>query len=137
HLLAKEIAAAGPDVGVVLIPARTFPETWDQKRHLPGPPLTPQSSIGVLTSANITVAIGVEEGWEARSTRFDLAWAALEANGTLSRTEALALGSSNIETLFGISPQIDLVAYHGGDVFDLSSRPVAVLSPYRGFVDLI
>ncbi|KAF8322076.1 hypothetical protein DL93DRAFT_2071836 [Clavulina sp. PMI_390] len=137
HLLAKQIAAAGPDVGVVLRPARQYPTVWDQKRVLPGPPLSAQSSVGVLTDANVTVAIGIEEGWQARNTRFDLAWAALEANGTLSRTEALAMGSSNLETLLGLEPQTDLVAYRGGDVFDLSSRVAAIISPARGFVDLI
>jgi hypothetical protein len=30
HLIAKEIAAAG--VGVIVIPTRSFPATWDQTR---------------------------------------------------------------------------------------------------------
>lgn len=61
----------------------------------------------------------------------------MESNGTLSRSEAIALGSSNIETLLGLEAQEDLVAYHGGDIFDLSSRVAAVISPKRGFVDLM
>ena len=72
HLLAKEIAEAG--VGVILIPARMFPATWEQRRILPGPPLTPQSAIGVLMAANVTVGVGIEEEWQARNQRFDLAW---------------------------------------------------------------
>ena len=62
--------------------------------------------------------------------------AALESNGTLSRAEAISLGSSNIETLLGLETQHDLVAYKGGDMFELSSRVAAVISPKRGFVDL-
>lgn len=75
HLLAKEIAAA--DVGVILLPARQFPYDWDSRRVLAGPPLTPQSSIGVLTDANVTVGLGIIEGWQARNQRFDLAWVRL------------------------------------------------------------
>ena len=156
HLLAKEIAAAG--VGVILIPARMFPGSWERRRVLPGPPLTPQSAIGMLAAANVTLGLGIEEEWQARNQRFDLAWvrtyssqrhagnyvyprifetqAALESNGTLSRAEAISLGSSNIETLLGLEPQYDLVAYTGGDMFELSSRVAAVISPKRGFVDI-
>lgn len=75
HLLAKEIAAAG--VGVILQPARQFPAVWDSRRVLPGPPLTAQSSIGVLTDANVTVGLGIVEAWQARNQRFDLAWVSL------------------------------------------------------------
>jgi hypothetical protein len=62
--------------------------------------------------------------------------AALESNGTLSRAEAISLGSSNIETLVGLETQHDLVAYKGGGIFELSSRVAAVISPKRGFVDI-
>lgn len=72
HLLAKDIADAG--AGVILIPARMYPTSWERRRTLPGPPLTPQSAIGVLTAANVTVGLGIEEGWQARNQRFDLAW---------------------------------------------------------------
>jgi hypothetical protein len=72
HLLAKEIADAG--VGVILIPARQFPGTWDQLRALPGPPLTPESAIGVLLRHNVTLGLGITEEWEARNQRFDIGW---------------------------------------------------------------
>lgn len=72
HLLANEIAAAG--VGVILLPARQFPGDWDSKRTLPGPPLTQQSAIGVLTDAKVKIGLGIVEDWQARNQRFDLAW---------------------------------------------------------------
>ncbi len=75
HLLAKEIRNA--DVSVILIPSRQFPETWDKLRTLPGPPLTPESSIGVLLKHNITLGVGIVEEWEARNQRLDLGWVSI------------------------------------------------------------
>lgn len=63
--------------------------------------------------------------------------AALEANGTISKSEAISLGSSNLETILGLEPQDDLVAYRGGDFSQLESKPVAVLSAKREQVDLL
>lgn len=63
--------------------------------------------------------------------------AALELDGTVSKTDAIALASSNLEKLLGLETQHDLVAYEGEDALSLSSRPVAVLSPARAFVELL
>jgi hypothetical protein len=50
------------------------------------------------------------------------------------------MGTTNIEKLLGLdsSPvfEPDLVAYHGGDIFDMSSKAVAIVSARRGIVDL-
>ena len=57
----------------------------------------------------------------------------------LPTSEALALVSTNIEKLLGISSSsahADIVAYRGGSVFDFSSRPIAVISPSQGIVEL-
>ncbi|KAG8730747.1 hypothetical protein FRC11_005897, partial [Ceratobasidium sp. 423] len=132
HLIAKEIAAAG--VGVIVIPTRSFPASWDQARILPGPPLSRDSLIAKLLKANVTVGVGVIESWEARNTRFDIGWAALEANGDIKKQDALALGTTNLHKLLGLEGNdlfSDLVAYRGGDCFDLASRPVAVVSSAR------
>lgn len=43
-------------------------------RSLPGPPLTEESNIRALLAHNVTVGLGIVEGWEARNTRFDAAW---------------------------------------------------------------
>ncbi|CAE6507923.1 unnamed protein product [Rhizoctonia solani] len=95
HLIAKEIAAA--DVGVIVIPTRSFPASWDQARILPGPPLSRDSLIARLLKANVTVGVGVVESWEARNSRFDIGWAALEANGDIKKQDALALGTTNLQ----------------------------------------
>lgn len=135
HLLAPALARA--NVGVILVPTRPFPGTWDSVRLLPGPPLTAKSAISVLLEHNVTVGIGIEESWSARNTRFDIAWAALEAGaGSISREAALALASSNLERLLGVELPRELVAYEGGEPWSLSSKPVAVISSTREKVDL-
>ncbi|KAG8926199.1 hypothetical protein FRC02_009071 [Tulasnella sp. 418] len=138
HLVAREIAEAG--AGVIVSPPRAFPLAWQSRRVLPGPPLTEETVISTLLRHNVTVGIGIVEGWEARNTRFDLIWAALEANGRISREQALALATTNLEQIFGISSQneiSDIVAYKGGDVFDFSSEVVAVISSRSGRIGII
>ncbi|KAI0746218.1 composite domain of metallo-dependent hydrolase [Daedaleopsis nitida] len=137
HLLAKELGAA--NIGVILSPARPFPNSWEERRILPGPPLSEKSAVSVLLDHNVTVGLGILESWDARNARFDAAWAALEANGELSKADALALVSSNIEKLLGVktdSLQADLVATRGGDLMEFS-KVVGVISPRRGVVDIL
>jgi hypothetical protein len=49
--------------------------------------------------------------------------------------------TTSLENLLGVrdlnDETADLVAYDGGNIFDLSSKVVAVLSPPRGGVDLM
>ncbi|KAF9474768.1 carbohydrate esterase family 9 protein [Pholiota conissans] len=136
HLLAKEIGEAG--VGVILNPSRPFPGTWKSRRILPGPPLTQQNAVAALIAHNVTVGIGIEEQWSSRNIRFDIAWAALEANGALSKSDAIALASVNLERLLGFRRSVtDLVATKGGSLFDFEGKVVSVISPERGVVDLI
>ncbi|KAJ6572056.1 carbohydrate esterase family 9 protein [Mycena capillaripes] len=102
HLLAKEIGQAG--VGVIL-EQRPFPSIWERKRILPGPPLTQFSAIAALVAHN----------------------AGLESNGVLGKAEALALASSNLETLLGVEESnTDLVATSGGS--DFEGKVVAIVS---------
>ncbi|KAE9387106.1 hypothetical protein BT96DRAFT_1025981 [Gymnopus androsaceus JB14] len=137
HLLAKEIGVAG--VGVIVSPARPFPSTWEMRRILPGPPLTQNSAISTLLANNVTVGVGVDGAWAARNTRFDVSWAALEADGEISKAEAIALASSNLEKLLGLKSGTvtsDLVATTGGTVLDFESKVVGIVSAKRGVVDL-
>jgi hypothetical protein len=65
---------------------------------------------------------------------------ALEAGGQISKDQALALGSTNMEMLLTgqvVLEDADLVATEGGGLLDLQSRVIAVLSPRRGLVDLM
>ncbi|KAK7692722.1 hypothetical protein QCA50_004355 [Cerrena zonata] len=140
YLLAKELARA--HIGVIQVPARPFPGVWEQRRILPGPPLTEKSSIMELLDHNVTVGLGIVENWAAHNTRFDLAWVAIGAGGRLSKADTIALASTNLEKLLGgggASAQAahDLVATKGGDLLDFESKVVAVISPKRGTVDLL
>ncbi|KAI0635470.1 composite domain of metallo-dependent hydrolase [Trametes polyzona] len=137
HLLAADIRAA--DIGVILAPARSFPESWETHRILPGPPLTEKSAVRVLLEHGVTVGLGIRVADEAMNTRFDVAWAALEANDTISKEQALALVSTNIEQLLGVERDEhggDMVATVGGDLAEYS-KVVAVISPTRGVVDFL
>ncbi|PSR81151.1 hypothetical protein PHLCEN_2v6486 [Hermanssonia centrifuga] len=135
HLLANEISDAG--VGVVVSPSRSYPGFWEKRRILPGPPLSQKSNLLELRAHNVSVALGVTGAWEARNTRFDLGWIALEAGNSMSKKEVLALASVNLQQLLGVrSFETDLVASKGGDLLDFDSKVVAVISPRRGVVDL-
>ncbi|THG92619.1 hypothetical protein EW026_g8341, partial [Hermanssonia centrifuga] len=135
HLLANEISDAG--VGVIVSPSRSYPGSWEKRRILPGPPLSQKSNLLELRAHNVSVALGVPGAWEARNTRFDLGWIALEAGDSVSKKEVLALASVNLQQLLGVhSFETDLVASKGGDLLDFDSKVVAVISPRRGVVDL-
>ncbi|KAG8916313.1 hypothetical protein FRC02_004050 [Tulasnella sp. 418] len=139
HLIADKIAEAG--IGVVLLPPRPSRMVWDMRRMLPGPPLSQDTQVTKLLRAGVLVGIGILETVFARNTRFDLAWTAMDANGSLSESETMALASSNIDKMLGVERSGsdlvgDLVVYHGGGIFDLSSKVVGVISERRAMVDL-
>ncbi|KAJ6628787.1 carbohydrate esterase family 9 protein [Mycena sp. CBHHK59/15] len=136
HILAKEISDA--NVGVIL-DAKPLVGVWDDRRTLPGPPLTNDTTLVTLIQAGVKVGLGCREAQYARNTRFDLTWAMLASNGRISKREALALVTTNLEQLLGVTVDheaADLVAYSGGSMFDMSSKVGAVMSPQRGEVDL-
>ncbi|KAK0457772.1 uncharacterized protein EV420DRAFT_1271277 [Desarmillaria tabescens] len=136
HLLAAEIGNAG--IGVILVPSRPFPASWELRRILPGPPLTENNVIGVLKAHNVTVGIGSSGTWSVRNARFDVAWAALETPAALSKSEVLALGSANIETLLGVEDDAsDLVATRSGSLLDFEAKVVGIISSRRGLVDIL
>ncbi|KAK0193022.1 carbohydrate esterase family 9 protein [Armillaria mellea] len=131
------------DVGVIL--GRMWPHIndWQSRRILPGPPLSEDSALGVLLSHNVTVGIGLDifglgpQKSSARNTRFDAAWAALEAHTEISQSEALALASVNLEVLLGVNDEdYDLVATTFGTLLDFESKVVGIVSSRRGVVDL-
>ncbi|PFH51276.1 hypothetical protein AMATHDRAFT_142867 [Amanita thiersii Skay4041] len=135
HLLAQEIRDG--DVGVILKPIRPYPLVWDQRRILPGPPLSNDTGLITLLQKGVTVGLGIQEAWDARNTRFSVKWAALESNDRISESEVYALVSTNLESLLGVRGiDEDLVACDGGSIFDLSSKIVGVISQERSLVDL-
>jgi hypothetical protein len=66
----------------------------------------------------------------------------LEAGGRISKTQALALASTNLEKLLGCdtreasSGSSDLVVTQGGDLLSFESKVIGVISPRRRSVDL-
>ncbi|KAF7428612.1 hypothetical protein PC9H_007839 [Pleurotus ostreatus] len=138
HLIAEEIAAA--NIGVVLVQYRPFPSTWEKKRILPGPPLSKLTSVTTLLAANVTVGVGVEEAWNARNTRFEIGWANLDAQGDLTKADAIALGSVNLEKLLGIdedSANNDLVVTKAGSITDFEAKVVGIVSASKDAVYLL
>ncbi len=71
-ILADEIAEA--EIGVIISPARSYPGTWDTRRIMAGPPVTEQSLVSYLADHGVTVALGINEEWAARNTRYEAAW---------------------------------------------------------------
>ncbi|KAJ7268559.1 hypothetical protein C8J57DRAFT_1325544 [Mycena rebaudengoi] len=138
HLLAAEIAAAG--VSVILFPARPYPGTWDTRRILPGPPLSGDTAVTALLKHRVNVGLGVMADYDARNARFEIAWAALDSNGTIDYPLAMALGSANLEKALGVvgsdATPDELVLCKGGGLFDFTSKVVGVMSERRGMVEL-
>lgn len=139
YLLAKELSEA--NIGVIQVPSRPFPTWWERRRILPGLPLTKKSSLLTLLAHNVTVGIGIEEAWSARNTRFDLAWLAIDSAGEISKADAIAIGSTNVQKLLGSEVQAEgayeLVATTGGDLLDPESKVVAIISPRKRTVDTL
>ncbi|KAJ7143728.1 hypothetical protein C8R44DRAFT_827345 [Mycena epipterygia] len=127
HLLATEIGRAG--FSVIVAPGRPFPGTWEMRRNLPGPPLTSEISFTVLLKNGVNVGIGIVNEYDARNARFDMA---------MVRDFLLAMGSTNIELALRLdvtAPGMDeLVAYRGGEIFDMESKVVGVVSARRAVV---
>lgn len=62
----------------------------------------------------------------------------MESNGTIDKAQAVALATTNIEKALGLTSNLlhDIVAYHGGDIFDFHSKIIGVVSAQRGAVDI-
>ncbi|KAJ7144300.1 hypothetical protein C8R44DRAFT_657766 [Mycena epipterygia] len=137
HLLAAEIGAAG--VSVIMSPVRPYPADWDSRRILPGPPLSRDSATTILLRHNVNVGLGVSADYDARNARFEMAWAALDSNGTIDYPTALALASTNIDKALGLKHNArdadELVVFRGGGLFDMESKVIGVVSPRKSIVE--
>ncbi|KAJ7494939.1 hypothetical protein FB451DRAFT_1163676 [Mycena latifolia] len=138
HLLAAEIAAAG--VSVILSPARPYPANWDSRRILPGPPLSRDTATTKLLKHNVNVALGVNADYDARNARFEMAWAALNSNGTINYVTAYALCTTNLHKALGLqrhAREVDeFVLFDGGGIFDMESKVVGIASARKATVEL-
>ncbi|KAJ7178979.1 carbohydrate esterase family 9 protein [Mycena filopes] len=134
HILAKEIRNANV---AVILDAKPTVGTWEDRRSLPGPPLSNDTTLGALIREGVKVGLKCQEAQDAQRLRFDLTWAMLASNGLIGKTEAYALVSTNLQDILGVTMDTgDLVAYAGGSVYDTSSRVAAVISGERGEVDV-
>ena len=65
----------------------------------------------------------------------------IESEGFITRSEAFALASENVEKLLGIRQEVtrkrDLVATEGADLLELNGKVVAIISSSRGEVDIL
>ncbi|KAJ7195750.1 hypothetical protein GGX14DRAFT_674261 [Mycena pura] len=132
---AAEAHCAG--MSVILSPARPFPADWNSRRILPGPPADTATTL--LLRHGVTVGLGVNADYDARNARFEMAWAALDSNGTIVYATALALASTNIiERALGVDPGTqedvdDLVVLEGEGMFDFESKVIGVISARQLF----
>ncbi|KAL6890884.1 carbohydrate esterase family 9 protein [Trichoderma evansii] len=128
HLVAEELAAA--EVGVILLPLQVHPNNWDQRRTLPGAPLTNGTTIDYLLDAGVKVAIGLFEDWYVRDLGFEAGKAYHNGNGRLGEKAALDLVSVNAHKILGAKLPEDQAKGHfivsEGSPLDIGSRIKAV-----------
>ncbi|CAK7234653.1 hypothetical protein SEUCBS140593_009016 [Sporothrix eucalyptigena] len=127
-LVAKELAAA--HVGVVLAPFRSYRTSWEERRALTGAPLTNGTAVDVLLDAGIVVGIGLEEDWVLRDLGLFAGIAYANGGGRLSERAALALVSTNIDSLLGFDTKAATSSkhfvVHEGSPLEINSRVKAV-----------
>ncbi|WVQ81918.1 hypothetical protein IAT38_004045 [Cryptococcus sp. DSM 104549] len=140
-LIAQDLA--DEDIGVIVAPSRSYPEGWDMRRIIPGPPLSNHTLPSYLASHGVTVGLGITEEWQARNTRYDAAWVYANSPEVFTKSSALSLVSDNLEELLGLNDdgkglkaeEKGWVAYEG-EVFGFGGRVRAVRGVAKGEVDL-
>jgi imidazolonepropionase-like amidohydrolase len=139
-MLADELAAE--DIGVIVAPPRAFPLLWDQRRILPGPPLSNMTLPAYLHSRGVKVGLGIAETCDARLTRFESAMAYASAPTIFSRQDAIDLVSANLVDVLGLNDglhaagvDLGFVAYES-DMFSFEGRVRAVRAPGQEAMDL-
>ncbi|KAL8291602.1 hypothetical protein RQP46_001860 [Phenoliferia psychrophenolica] len=128
HLVANELAEA--DISVILSPPRAFPESWDERRAVPGPPLTKRNAANILYNAGVLFGLGVPEEWQARTLLWEAAWASRDSNDEISRSAAIAWLTTNLESILDLPKPHELVEFvaYERDPFEFGSRAVAASS---------
>ena len=65
----------------------------------------------------------------------------LDSGNRIGKKQAYELMTTNLEKILDIEGLVaemgELVAYEGGSALDLTSKPVAVISPARGLVEVM
>lgn len=115
------------DIAVLLSP-RVWAILWDERRALPGPPLTKDTTLSVLLEAGVKVGFRIEEGWQAQNLLWDATWAAKLTDGLLDESDVVSLLTTSVDSIFGLespSSKDDYVAF-AGNPFEYTSKVVAI-----------
>lgn len=112
-----------------------------------------------LLKHGVNVALGVTSEYDVRNARFEIAWvsprrlrafiisaeifyntqAALDADGAIDYTTAMALATTNMDRALGLHSapaDQELVILKSGGLFDFESKVLGVISGRRELVDL-
>ena len=64
-----------------------------------------------------------------------------DSNGLITKKQAYEMMTANLEKILDIEGRVgdmgELVAYEGGCALDFTSKPVAIVSPARGLVEVL
>ncbi|KAL2853616.1 hypothetical protein BJX68DRAFT_274777 [Aspergillus pseudodeflectus] len=96
-LVAKPLAEA--KIPVILTGNRGAPDTWEKKNSLPGPPLS-DIPAKVLLDAGVQLGLAVQGDSKLHGLAREARWAGKHAG--LDEEEAIALVSSNLESILGL-----------------------------------
>jgi hypothetical protein len=101
HLLAPHLSQA--KVPVILSPIFPYSTTWDQRRSLPGAPLSNGTAVDVLLAAGVQVGLGVNEDWESRDLWTAVGIIHANSGGKITGEEAIALVTNGrFEEILGL-----------------------------------
>ncbi|KAI9317393.1 hypothetical protein BX666DRAFT_1856754 [Dichotomocladium elegans] len=119
YVVAKHLAQA--EIAVVLMPARCYAATWQQRLCLYGPPITLDTALDILIRHGVKVALAStdSENGDARNLIWEAGWN-LAHNNALTEEDAVGLVTWNLASMFGLSEKgsfetgakADFVAYN-------------------------
>lgn len=111
-----------------------MPESWDERRAPSGAPLSNVSSVGALAAAGVKTALGVPEEWQVRTLLWEAAWAVRNSNGKLGRKDAVAMLSSNVEQMFGLTSKGKKAVFVAHEVCTFSATTELLLTVSRSAI---
>ncbi|KUL90203.1 hypothetical protein ZTR_01946 [Talaromyces verruculosus] len=124
HLVARDLAEI--EMPVILWPGLCLPLTWDQRRCLVGPPLTPLRNAEALLQAGVLLGLG---NWDYRQRHAeDALWEARWALGAAGKhSDALDMVSRNIDKMFGLRGSMEDVVIYEGNPFEFGASVAVVV----------
>ncbi|KAG0177028.1 hypothetical protein DFQ28_003324 [Apophysomyces sp. BC1034] len=113
HLVADHLKQS--NVPVILTPARCYPNTWQARHCLSGPPLTAETGLDVLLRHGVRVGVASTDAdnGDARNLIFEAGWN-LAHNSHLSPADAIGLVTWNMADIFGLQSESLGIIQKGG-----------------------